>query len=83
MRGGLRAGGAARAAVGELLVLAQGGDILGAEAEGGVWDRGRRGGRRDVGSLLLALGLGRRDVGSLLAGLWRWLLASVLLLLLI
>lgn len=36
---GLAAGGAARGAtVGELLVLAQGGDILRAETEGGVGD---------------------------------------------
>jgi hypothetical protein len=70
LRGGLRAGGAARAivaAVGEALVLAESGDILSGEAEGGVGDRGRRGGWGDDGSLLAGLLLGWGDECSLLA----------------
>jgi hypothetical protein len=38
LRGGLAAGAGARGGVGELLVLAKGGDILGAETEVGVRD---------------------------------------------
>jgi hypothetical protein len=68
LRGGLRAGGAARAApVREALVLAESGDILSGEAEGGVGDRGRRGGWRDERSLLAGLLLGWGDECSLLA----------------
>lgn len=82
LRGGGAAGAASCGSVRELLVLAQGRDILGGEAEGGVRDGGGWGGGRLLLGLGLAVGRVRLGCWLLLAlgRVWRGLLRAVLLL---